>query len=96
MDIIFSFPSDDLSYNKSTTQSHIYPGQDYAARYAVDRNTASCMRTNDIGGNSPYSTTWWKVDLSRIFNIYSINILFKNYDGKGYKFYLFIQTFKLR
>uniref|UniRef100_A0A8W8NPB9 EGF-like domain-containing protein n=1 Tax=Magallana gigas TaxID=29159 RepID=A0A8W8NPB9_MAGGI len=28
---------------------------------------------------------WWKVDLGGVYNIYSINILFKNYDGSGCK-----------
>lgn len=51
----------------------------YDARYAVDGNTATCMRTKDIGVNSPEKTVWWKVDLGGVYNIYSINILFKYY-----------------
>lgn len=41
------------------------------------------MRTKEIGRNSPDKTTSWKVDLGRVYNIYSIDILFKNYDGFG-------------
>nr|XP_034321740.1 multiple epidermal growth factor-like domains protein 11 [Crassostrea gigas] len=39
------------------------------------------MRTREIGRNSPHKTMWWKVDLGGLYNIYSINIIFKNYDG---------------
>lgn len=42
----------------------------------------------EIGRNSPDKTTWWKVDLCRVYNIYSIDILFKNYDGFGMFFVL--------
>uniref|UniRef100_A0A8W8P1M3 Uncharacterized protein n=1 Tax=Magallana gigas TaxID=29159 RepID=A0A8W8P1M3_MAGGI len=38
------------------------------------------MRTLEIGSNSPYKTVWWKVDLGGVYSIYSINVLFKNYD----------------
>lgn len=38
------------------------------------------MRTQDIGGNTPYKTVWWKVDLGGVFSIYRINILFKDYE----------------
>ena len=55
----------------------------YLAGNAVDRNISTCMRTEAIGGNSPYKTVWWKVDLGGVYNIYSVNILFKNYDGHG-------------
>uniref|UniRef100_A0A8W8NYI9 Multiple epidermal growth factor-like domains 10 n=1 Tax=Magallana gigas TaxID=29159 RepID=A0A8W8NYI9_MAGGI len=30
---------------------------------------------------SPYKTTWWKVDLGGVYSIYSVTILFKNYNG---------------
>lgn len=53
------------------------------ARNAVDGNIETCMRTGDIGLTSDYKTAWWKVDLGRVYNIYSINIQFKNYDGYG-------------
>lgn len=46
------------------------------------------MRTYEIGRNSPDKTTWWKLDLGRVYNIYSIDILFKNYDGFGMFFVL--------
>mgnify|MGYP003692496645 CR=1 FL=1 len=41
------------------------------------------MRTEAIGPTSPYKTVWWKVDLGGVYNIYSVNILFKNYIGYG-------------
>lgn len=41
------------------------------------------MRTNPIGGPSPYKTVWWKVDLGGVYNTYNIIVLFKNYDGYG-------------
>ena len=41
------------------------------------------MRTGEIGRNSPDQTVWWRVDLGKVYNIYSINIMFKNYDGLG-------------
>lgn len=41
------------------------------------------MRTVAIGSTNAEKTTWWKVDLGGTFNIYSINIMFKNYDNLG-------------
>lgn len=75
--------SDDLSYNKSATQSHTFKGTIYEAGRAVDRNTTTCMRTLEIGTTSYYKTVWWKVDLGGVYSIYSINILFRNYDGNN-------------
>lgn len=72
---------DDLSYNEVATQSPLYLGNTYDASNAVDRQIGTCMRTEEIGLNSAYHSTWWKVDLGGIYNIYSINILFKNYAG---------------
>ena len=80
--MICSF-KDDLSYNKDASQSHTAAGTQYGAENAVDGNTATCMRAEAIGPNSPYNTVWWKVDLIGVYNIYSVNILFKNYDGYG-------------
>lgn len=74
---------DDLSDKKNASQSHTQPGESYHAKYAVDRNQTTCMRTINIGGNSKYNTVWWKVDLGHNYNIYSIAILFKTYDGYG-------------
>ena len=74
---------DDLSHNKDASQSHTSSGSGYDAENAVDRNIATCTRTEQIGGNSPYKTVWWKVDLGEVYNIYSVNILFKNYDSYG-------------
>lgn len=74
---------DDLSQDKVATQSHIEPGPEFYAYKAVDRNSLSCMRTKPIGWNNPDKIVWWKVDLGRVYNIYSIQILFKNYKGFG-------------
>ena len=80
-----SIVTDDLSDHKPATQSTTYlgPHDIYKAGNAVDRNTATCIRTDAIGPNSPDKTVWWKVDLGGMYNIYSVNILFKNYDGYG-------------
>lgn len=74
------FSKDNLSYKKVATQSHTSPGNNYVASKAVDGDIATCMRTQDIGGNTPYKTVWWKVDLGGVFSIYRINILFKDYE----------------
>lgn len=78
-----SFFEDNLSYNKFATQSQTYLGPSSGARNAVDKNTATCTRQYDIGINAQYKTVWWKVDLGDVYNIYSISILFKTYDGYG-------------
>ena len=76
--------TDDLSQQKSATQSTATGAYDlYKAGNAVDRDVTTCMRTQPIGVASPDQTVWWKVDLGGVYNIYSINILFKNYDGYG-------------
>ena len=77
------FFKDSLSFNKDASQSHTFPGTGFGAEKAVDGNTATCMRTELIGGTSPHKTVWWKVDLSEVYSIYSVNILFKNYDTYG-------------
>lgn len=41
------------------------------------------MRTKAIGPNNPDKTVWWRVDLGGLRNIYSISVLFKNYNGYG-------------
>nr|XP_022311199.1 uncharacterized protein LOC111116496 [Crassostrea virginica] len=79
--IIATLAYDDLSHNKDASQSHTFLGPEYGAANAVDGNTATCMRTKDIGPNSQDKTVWWKVDLGGVYNIYSVNILFKNYNG---------------
>lgn len=64
----------------------------YDAGNAVDRNITACMRTQAIGKNTQKETVWWKVDLSAVYNIYRINILFKNYEGYGVYFnFIFIK-----
>lgn len=39
------------------------------------------MRTDIIGIHALHKAVWWKVDLGGLRNIYSINILFKSYNG---------------
>lgn len=80
---IFSFAVDDLSYNKTSSQSITMEGMYYEAKNAVYRHVTTCMRTQPMGLNSPYISVWWKMN----HNICSISILFKNYDGHGIKFY---------
>lgn len=43
------------------------------------------MRTDAIGKGPSASSknTWWKVDLGDVYNIYSIDILFKDYGTLG-------------
>lgn len=77
-----------MSIDKNATQSTTFAASTwYASRYeagnAVDRDTTTCMRTEIIGENSPDKTVWWEVDLGRVYNIHSVDILFKNYDGFG-------------
>lgn len=77
--------SDDLSFNKLAEQLHTFTGSYglYTANNAVDRNTRTCTRTQTIGRNSVFNTVWWKVDLGRLYNIYSIDIIFKSYENYG-------------
>ena len=74
-----------MSKNKIATQSTtaVGPIDDYRAGNAVDRDITTCMRTLPIIGTSTDKTMWWKVDLGGVYNIYSVNILFKNYDQHG-------------
>lgn len=77
--------TDDLSFKAVASQSPITPDPhlQYEASNALDRNIATCMRTNDIGETAEHKSTWWKVDLGEVYSIYSINILFKNYYNFG-------------
>lgn len=81
--VFYLFHTDDLSYNKVASQSHTSVGIIYDANNAVDKNIATCMRTNAIGSNAIDKTMWWKVDLGRVCSIYSVNIQFKDYVGYG-------------
>lgn len=74
---------DDLSYKQIASQLHTFPGVSYDAGNAVDRDLSTCMRTREIGFNSSYKTVWWKVDFGGVYNIYSINIVFRSYNGSG-------------
>lgn len=53
------------------------------ANNAVDGDKKTCTQTSDIGYNSLDKTVWWKVDLDEMFGIYSVTILFRNYDNLG-------------
>lgn len=80
--------TDDLSFQAFASQSPVFPTPSslshlYKASQAVDRNTTTCMRTDQIGIQSPHRSTWWKVDLGGVYNIYSIHILFKEYENFG-------------
>lgn len=78
--------TDDLSKDKVATQSTTAASsyfKTYVAGNAVDRNVTTCMRTEPIGGASFYNSVWWRVDLSGVYSIHSVDILFKNYDGFG-------------
>lgn len=84
---------DEISFAKIASQSHTYVGTHHEASNAVDGNTTTCMRTVEIGKNAPKETVWWKVDLGAVYNIYRINILFKNYEGYGVYFnFIFYNT----
>lgn len=84
---IFFFLVHDLSSQGFASQKPVFPGEGsyllYEARNAIDRNTSTCMRTDAIGPTAPYKHMWWKVDLGAVYSIYSINILFKNYNSFG-------------
>lgn len=80
--------TEDLSFQAFASQSPVFPTPPslshlYKASQAVDRNTTTCMRTEQIGPQSPLKSIWWKVDLGGVYNIFSINILFKEYENFG-------------
>lgn len=77
-----------MSVNKVATESPTKILPIYEAKLAVDRNINTCMRTDPIGINGAEKKTWWKVDLGRISNLYSITILFKNYVGNGMGYFI--------
>ncbi|XP_078329596.1 uncharacterized protein LOC111116882 [Crassostrea virginica] len=84
--VVLAFGYVDLSKDKVATQSTTPPPavgdpSRFVAGNAVDRDITTCMRTNVIGLNAQDKTVWWKVDLGGVYNIYSVNLLFKNYDG---------------
>lgn len=95
----FFFFEDNLSYNKFASQSQTYQSTSGASN-AVDGNRATCTKQIDIGVNSPDKTVWWKVDLGDVYNIYSISVTFKTYDGYGMYFkqcnYVNKRLFELR
>ena len=74
-----------MSKNKFAIQSTtaVSSTDDFIASKAVDRDITTCMRAKPIGTSSVDNTVWWRVDLGGVYNIYSVNILFKNYHGEG-------------
>ncbi|XP_078330673.1 uncharacterized protein LOC144624647 [Crassostrea virginica] len=82
--LVIAIAYDDLSKNKPASQSTtaVSSTDDFIASKAVDRDKTTCMRAKPIGVNSPEKTVWWRVDLGGVYNIYSVNILFKNYVGQ--------------
>ena len=80
-----------MSQKKVATQSTtaLSSTNAFAAGNAVDRDITTCMRTSGIGLTSPGKTVWWEVDLGGVYNIYSVKILFKNYDGYGIALLIF-------
>lgn len=83
MTLVFYFCTDDLSFQKVASQSSTWYGYIHNASYAVDRNTSTWARMLEMGRSSLTKTAWWKVDLGGVYNIYSINVLFKLWDGYG-------------
>nr|XP_022306123.1 uncharacterized protein LOC111112691 [Crassostrea virginica] len=81
---ILAFAYDDLSKDKVATQSTtaVSSTDDFIASKAVDRDITTCIRADVIGTTSTEKNVWWKVDIGGVYNIYSINILFKNYNGE--------------
>lgn len=81
--------TDDLSLQAFASQMPAFPSltnsQPYEASNAIDRNTATCMRTDaiGIGPSASYKHMWWKVDLGGLYNIFSIDIFFKEYESTG-------------
>lgn len=71
------------SFRWKNIQSHTYPppSSRYSANNAVDRNTDTCTKTWAIGYRPQFHVVFWVVDLERVHNIYSSDILFKNGDG---------------
>lgn len=86
--------TDDLSFQALASQYPMLPSSLhhlYEADNAIDRKTDTCMRTDVIGkGPSAASKNmWWKVDLGAVYNIYRIDILFKDYRHLG--MYVFLR-----
>ncbi|XP_078330677.1 uncharacterized protein LOC144624651 [Crassostrea virginica] len=81
--LVIAIAYDDLSKNKPASQSTtaVSSTDAFIASKAVDRDKTTCMRAIPIGVNNPEKTVWWRVDLRGVYNIYSVNILFKNYEG---------------
>ena len=81
----FFISSDDISYQHYAAQYPLFGGhaEFYKATNALDRNISTCTRNEGIGLNSQHKSVMWRVDFGRMYNIYSVNILFKHYEGYG-------------
>ena len=81
----FFISSDDISYQHYAVQYPLYGGhaEFYKATNALDRNISTCTRNEGFGLSSQHKSVWWRVDLGGVYNIYSVNILFKHYEGYG-------------
>lgn len=72
--------TDDLSGRKIAQQfktSATCPA--CVANEAVDMDTQTCTRMEEIGPTSIDKSTWWYVDLGDRYNLYNIRIQFKSY-----------------
>ena len=76
---------DDLSHKQRASQSstELQINNASAAENAVDRIFSTCTRTKPIDTTNPDKTVWWKVDLGGVYNIHSVQIMFKNYNMQG-------------
>ena len=81
----FFISLDDISYQHYAIQYPLYGGhaEFYKATNALDRNISTCTRNEGIGPNSLHKSVMWRVDFGGVYNIYSVNILFKHYEGYG-------------
>nr|XP_022312232.1 multiple epidermal growth factor-like domains protein 10 isoform X3 [Crassostrea virginica] len=81
--VLLSRAYDDISYQHYAVQYPLFGGhaEFYKATNALDRNISTCTRNEGIGLNSQHKSVMWRVDFGRMYNIYSVNILFKHYEG---------------
>nr|XP_022311255.1 uncharacterized protein LOC111116549 [Crassostrea virginica] len=81
--VLLSRAYDDISYQHYAVQYPLFGGhaEFYKATNALDRNISMCTRNEGIGLSSQHKSVWWRVDLGGVYNIYSVNILFKHYEG---------------
>lgn len=74
-----------MSVNKTAQQYKTYGGcLTCVADEAVDRDMQTCAQMDVIGISSPDKTTWWRVDLGGIYNVFNIKIQFRDDYGSKY------------